>query len=220
MYYTATRSGATHCIGVATSSNPLGPFSPQGDPLICDDGGGGAIDASGYDDGTDRWILWKVDGNNQGGATTCQPNPPSGSEYKSTPIKIQKMARDAITLQGDAKIILDNEGASNDGVVEAPSLYKVPGGDYVLFYSAHCYAGDDYDIEWAWSSTIDGSYGDRGVLLRTADNRGVFAPGGLDIDPNGSNVVFHARLEPGQGGGGARHLYSGTLAINGRAVSI
>ena len=55
-----------------TSATALGPFTPQAQPLICNDAGGGVIDASGYDDGVNRWILWKVDGNSLGGATTCQ----------------------------------------------------------------------------------------------------------------------------------------------------
>ena len=62
-------------------------------------------------------------------------------------------------------------------------------------------------------------YTNRGILLRTADNKGIFAPGGVDIDPNGRNVVFHGRLQAGQGGGGARELYSAELTINGRSVS-
>ncbi|CAJ2513994.1 Uu.00g021130.m01.CDS01 [Anthostomella pinea] len=204
--------------GVATSPTAVGPFTANSAPLICDAAGGGVIDPSGYDDGVDRWIAWKVDGNNLGGATTCQSGTPSG-DYKSTPIRIQRMARDAVTLLDSAKTILDNEGAANDGVVEGPALYKIADGDFVLFYSAHCYAGDDYDIEYAFSSTIDGSYTNRGILLRTVDNTGIYAPGGLDLDPNGRSVVFHGRLAGNQGGGGTRELYSAELSISGRSVS-
>lgn len=218
MYYTAHRSGGSHCIGAATSATALGPFAPQSGPLICDDSGGGVIDASGYDDGVDRWILWKVDGNSLGGATTCQGGTPSGSAYTPTPIRIQRVARDALTLQGSASTILDNEGRANDGVVEAPALYKIGDGRFVLFYSAHCYSSDDYDVEYAFSDTIDGSYGSRGILIRTVDNRGVYGPGGLDIDPNGRSVVFHGRLNANQGGG-ARELYSAELTINGQSIT-
>ncbi|ORY60258.1 glycoside hydrolase family 43 protein [Pseudomassariella vexata] len=217
MYYTARQSGGSHCIGVATSRSDLGPFNPASTPLLCDAAGGGVIDASGYDDGTDRWIIWKVDGNSLGGATTCQSGTPSGS-YRSTPIKIQRMARDATTLLDGPKTILDNQGASDDGVVEAPALYKIPNGDFILFYSTHCYSSDDYGIEYAFSSTIDGSYGNRGSLIRTVDNKGVYGPGGMDIDPNGSSVVFHGRLAAGQGSG-TRELYSAAITINGHSVS-
>ena len=216
MYYTGRQSGGSHCIGVATSNTAMGPFTPRNTPLICNTAGGGVIDASGYDDGVNRWITWKVDGNSLGGATTCQGGQPSG-DYKPTPIKIQRMARDATTLLGAPKTILDNEGRSNDGVVEAPSLYKISDGNFILFYSAHCYSSDDYDIEYAFSNTIDGAYSNRGILLRTVDNKGIFAPGGIDIDPNGRNVVFHGRLQPG--GGGKREMYSAELTINGRKVS-
>ncbi|KAI1300600.1 glycoside hydrolase family 43 protein [Xylaria venustula] len=217
MYYTARRSGGTHCIGAATSATALGPFTPQAAPLVCDDAGGGIIDPSGYDDGTDRWLLWKVDGNSLGGATTCQGGTPSGS-YISTPIKIQRVARDALTLLDSPSQILDNEGASNNGVVEAPSLYKIADGNYILFYSAHCYSSDDYDIEYAFSSTINGAYTNRGILIRSVDNKGVFGPGGLDIDPNGKSVVFHGRVNANDGGG-IRELYSASLTINGQSVS-
>ncbi|OTA95508.1 glycoside hydrolase family 43 protein [Hypoxylon sp. CO27-5] len=217
MYYTAKQNGGTHCIGAATSTTALGPFTPQSQPLICDGANGGVIDPAGYDDGTNRWIMWKVDGNSLGGATTCQGGTPSGS-YKPTPIKIQRMARDALTLLDSPKTILDNWGASNDGVVEAPSLYKIADGNYVLFYSAHCYSSDDYDIEYAFSSTIDGSYTNRGILIRTVDNRGIYGPGGLDIDPNGKSVVFHGRLNPNQPNA-ARQMYSAELTINGQSIS-
>lgn len=218
MYYTARRRGGNHCVGAATSWSAKGPFTPQNDPLVCDDDNGGVIDPAGYDDGNNRWLLWKVDGNSRGGATTCQPGRPSGSYYYPTPIKIQRMARNALTLLDSPKVILDHEGRNNDGIVEAPTLYKIPGGDFVLFYSAHCYASDDYDVEYAWSSTIDGRYNDRGILFRTADNIGIYGPGHSDIDPNGVNMVFHGRLRPNEGGGGQRQLYSATLTFNGRQI--
>lgn len=216
MYYTAHKNGGSHCIGAATSATALGPFTPQGGPLICNDAGGGVIDAAGYDDGVNRWIMWKVDGNSLGGATTCQGGTPSGA-YKPTPIMIQRMARDALTLLDSPSQILDNEGASNNGVVEAPSLYKIADGNYVLFYSAHCYSSDDYDIEYAFSSTINGAYTNRGILLRSVDNKGIWGPGGLDIDPNGHSVVFHGRLNANNGNG-ARELYSAELTISGRSI--
>ncbi len=216
MYYTARKNGGNHCIGVATSNTAMGPYKPHDQPLVCDDGNGGVIDPSGYDDGKDRWLVWKVDGNSKGGATTCQSGRPSG-DYIPTPIKIQRMARDGLTLLDAPKVILDNEGRSNDGVVEAANLYKVPNGDFVVFYSAHCFSSDDYDIEYAWSSTIDGKYEDRGILFRSADHIGIYGAGHCDIDPNGVNMVFHGRENPNDGQA-ARVLYSATLHIDGRNI--
>ncbi|VUC36756.1 unnamed protein product [Clonostachys rosea] len=219
MYFSGKKTGGRRCIGVATSKSSSGPFTASETPLICDDANGGVIDASGYDDGKDRWIVWKVDGNALGGATTCQGGTPSGA-YKPTPIKIQKMNRDALTLVGSAKTILDNEGASNNGVVEAPTVHKISDGRFILFYSAHCYSSDDYDIEYAFSNTIDGTYSNRGILIRTVDNRGIYAPGGIDVDPNGKNVVFHGRTAPSGQGDSKRQMYSATLTLSSSSASI
>ncbi|RYP58295.1 hypothetical protein DL769_009015 [Monosporascus sp. CRB-8-3] len=218
MYYSARRNGGSRCIGAATSWTAMGPFVPQAQPLYCDDAAGGVIDPAGYDDGVNRWIMWKDDGNSLGGATTCQGGQPSG-DYRPTPIKIQRMARDALTLLDSPKVIMDHEGRNNNGVVEGPSIYKVRDDLFVLFYSAHCYSSDDYDIEYAWSDRIDGYYGDRGILLRTVDNRGIYGPGHMDIDPNGSFIVFHGRTGPNQGGGGTRYMYSAQLTIDGKRIT-
>ncbi|KAH8708957.1 hypothetical protein HC256_008887 [Beauveria bassiana] len=196
MYYAARRDSGSHCIGAATSNTVMGPYTPQNQPLVCDDTNGGVIDPSGYDDGNDRWLVWKVDGNSKGGATTCLPGIPSG-DYIPTPIKIQRMTRDGLTLLDAPKTILESEGRSNDGVVEAASLYKVPGGDFVVFYSAHCFSSDDYDIY--------------------ADHIGIYGPGHCDIDPNGVNMVFHGRENPNDGQA-ARVLCSTTLHFDGRNI--
>lgn len=124
------QTGGARCIGAAISSTSTGPFTPLDKPLICDQKNGGSIDPSGFDDGTNRWIMWKVDGNALGGATTCTGGNKSG-DYKPTPIKIQKVSRDGLKLQGSPKVILDNNGAGDDGVVEGPSMYKVQPGQYV-----------------------------------------------------------------------------------------
>lgn len=141
MYYTAPQKGGRHCIGVATSRSPTGPFSPQDAPLACNDAGGGLIDAAGYDDGTNRWVLWKVDGSALGGATNCIGGGTS-DVYISTAIQIQRMERDAVKPAGVPKTIFDNNGAGDDGIVEAPSLARA-GDGFVLFYSSNCYASDN-----------------------------------------------------------------------------
>lgn len=218
MYYTAPRKGGRHCIGVATSSSPTGPFAPHADPLACNDAGGGIIDAAAYDDGTNRWITWKVDGSALGGATNCIGGGTS-DVYIPTPIEIQRMARDGVTLLDAPKVIFDNNGAPDDGIVEAPSLYKAPDG-FVLFYSTQCYASDNYDIKYAWSSTIDGTYERKGTLLNSAGAPGVYGPGGLDVDIFGRVAVFHGRIAPNGGSTGDRHLFSAELNYNGLNVAV
>ncbi|KAK6844974.1 glycoside hydrolase family 43 protein [Apiospora arundinis] len=219
MYYTAAQKGGRHCIGVATSRSPTGPFSAHDSPIACNDDGGGLIDAAGYDDGTNRWIVWKVDGSALGGATHCIGGGTS-DVYISTAIQITRMERDAVTLAGPTKTIFDNNGAGDDGIVEAPSLARA-GDGFVLFYSSQCYASDNYDIKYAWSSTVDGDYERKGTLLTTAmTNNGIYGPGGLDIDWNGRTAVFHGRTSPGEGATGERSLFTAELSVNGQDVGV
>ncbi|KAK8077288.1 hypothetical protein PG996_003458 [Apiospora saccharicola] len=213
------RNGGRHCIGVATSRSPTGPFSPQDAPLACNDAGGGLIDAAGYDDGTNRWVVWKVDGSALGGATNCIGGGTS-DVYISTAIQIQRMERDAVRPAGAPKTIFDNNGAGDDGIVEAPSLARA-GDGFVLFYSSNCYASDNYDIKYAYSGTVDGDYQRQGTLLTTAmTNNGIYGPGGLDIDWNGRTAVFHGRTAPGEGSTGERSLFTAELSVNGQSVGI
>ena len=91
---------------------------------------------------------------------------------------LQAVAADGVTLQGAPVTLLDNDGVSDDGVVEAPSLVKSASGEYVLFFSSGCYSTADYTVNYAVSTGgIDGPYIRKGPLLATGDD-GLYAPGG------------------------------------------
>ena len=115
---------------MATSKYPQGPYDVTDQPLICDDAGGGVIDPVHFNDGSQNWIIWKVDGNALGGATTCTGGNKSG-EYIPTWIKIQRVSKDGLTLEGEEKIIYNHGGKGDDGVVEGPAMFKRKPGSYV-----------------------------------------------------------------------------------------
>lgn len=74
MYYSAStvKDKSKHCVGAATSKNVLGPYTPIGsEPLFCDLSIGGAIDAAGFKDGNQRYVVYKVDGNSLGNGGAC-----------------------------------------------------------------------------------------------------------------------------------------------------
>lgn len=74
MYYSASTVADTtkHCVGAAISDSVLGPYTPVGDePLFCPLSEGGAIDAAGYNDDGQRYIVYKVDGNSLGNGGPC-----------------------------------------------------------------------------------------------------------------------------------------------------
>lgn len=77
MYYSATTTSDTskHCVGAATASSVTGPYTAVGSTaLICPLSQGGAIDASGYNDNGNQYIVYKVDGNSIGHGGACGNN--------------------------------------------------------------------------------------------------------------------------------------------------
>lgn len=211
MYYTAAHvpitmdNGASrqpHCIGVATSTNPQGPFETiPGDAFICPTAQGGAIDPSHFQD-TDgqHYITYKIDGNNIGHGGVCgNSNPP----IVPTPIMLQKVGDDGITLIDAPVQILDRD--DGDGpLVEAPSIAKMWDGQYYLFYSSNCWNSLQYDIAYAVGPSVAGPYTKAGVLLNTGA-MGLQSPGGADLSPDGTKLLFHANVQQ------QRALFAATL---------
>jgi beta-xylosidase len=117
-YAAKSPSEGTHCIGVASASSPSGPFNPTSTPLACATAGGGAIDASGFQDtdGT-RYVVYKVDGSSLGGGGPCG----NADGSHSTPIMLQKLTSDGLSSVGSPVQILDR-GQSDGPLIEAPNL--------------------------------------------------------------------------------------------------
>ncbi|KAI9671697.1 MAG: hypothetical protein M1831_003225 [Alyxoria varia] len=202
MYFTAHSDRENkHCLGVATSRDPVGPYEPKNKPLLCQEDQGGVIDAAVYQDLSTRawYMLYKVDGNalaHQGECNTQWP------PFPSTPIMLQEMSLSGTWIRLGKKPIklLDNNGQDDHGIVEAPSLVKAPDGPYFLFFSRGCYLTDQYTISYATSDKLEGPYERRGDLLKTGVYGGeqLFSPGGAEVHLDGDNlkIVFHAGLEP------------------------
>jgi beta-xylosidase len=103
---------------------------------------GGAIDPSGFQDadGT-RYVVYKIDGNNIGHGGSCNNGV---APIVPTPIMLQQVESDGITLVGGAQEILTN-GEYDGPLVEAPSLSRISdpssaGGQlYILFFSSNCF---------------------------------------------------------------------------------
>lgn len=121
MHHTARdKVTGRQCVGAALSSSPDGPFRPVGDrPLVCPDAQGGAIDAAGYTEGGQRYLLWKSDGNCRGLDTWIHLQPTSwdGTRATGAPVRLIRQ---------------DPDPERDGGLVEAPTLVKRD-GRYVLF---------------------------------------------------------------------------------------
>ncbi|KAK5111197.1 hypothetical protein LTR62_005225 [Meristemomyces frigidus] len=217
MYYSAT-TGANpnqHCIGAATSSSITGPFTPVGSAaLICPTFQGGAIDAAGYWEAAtgQRYITYKVDGNSQGHGGACGNGV---APYVPTPIMLQPVsAADGYTLQGAPTQLLNNNGAADTGIVEAPSMTKV-GGTYILFFSSGCFTTGSYTVSYATSTSITGPFTRASNPLFATGVDGLNTPGSADIYRDGSHMLFHGNSPQGTG----RALYTAQIVINGNTVS-
>ncbi|GAB7362113.1 hypothetical protein MBLNU230_g2141t1 [Neophaeotheca triangularis] len=213
MYYSArvNSDNSKHCIGAATSTSVLGPYIPQGDkPLLCPLARGGAIDASGFKDSNgQRYIAYKADGNALSSGGPCNAVAP----YKPTPLILQPVAADGITLTGSPTTLLDNSGAPDQGIVEAPSIGKF-GDTYVLFFSSGCFATGGYTVNYATSSSVTGPYRRAARPLFQTGDYGLKAPGGMDIAADGGDhLLFHANNN------GVRSLYQAVISVKGNVVT-
>ncbi|KAK4921030.1 hypothetical protein LTR28_012816, partial [Elasticomyces elasticus] len=241
---TTAADTSKHCVGAATSRDILGPYTALPTPLFCDLARGGAIDASGFKDwadkgggwpsesdsttdggadatgpeysgggrGGDRYVVYKIDGNSIGHGGACRN---AVEPIVPTPLMLQRVAADGVTLVGDAVQVLDNGGAADDGVVEAPSLVKTAQGGFVLFFSSGCFATSAYTVSYATAASVAGPYTRRGALFRTDDAAGLTAPGSASVLWDTQHMLFHANYV-----GGGRALYSAMVAIEGDVVTV
>ncbi|RMZ09910.1 hypothetical protein D0862_03435 [Hortaea werneckii] len=215
MYYSATTTADTskHCVGAATATTVTGPYTPVGNSaLVCPLSQGGAIDASGYYDFATgkRYIAYKIDGNAIGHGGACGNNV---APYVSTAIKLQQVAaNDGVTLQGGATTILDNIGAADQGIVEAPALVK-SGSNFILFFSNGCFTKSTYTVNYATATSITGPYTRAASPLFATGQNGLTSPGGMDVFRDGKHMLFHANS------GNGRAMYNAVITINGKTVT-
>jgi beta-xylosidase len=119
-----------HCIAVATSPSPTGPFTVQANPFICQQASGGDIDAALFVDknGPDgpahaNYLLWKSDNNNLTGDAV-------------THIWAQPLSNDGRHLLGHPVQIFEPDQTWEGNIVEAPQMALAPDGSVWLFFSA------------------------------------------------------------------------------------
>jgi arabinan endo-1,5-alpha-L-arabinosidase len=183
LYFTATNfDPALQCIGVATSTNPAGPFVVRGkEMLVCPAREGGAIDASTFADDDGLHLVWKNDGNCCGHDTWIQTAP---------------LAADGLSLDGPVQKIIKQTQPWEGELVEAPTVVK-KGPKYVLLYSSNSYSDARYNVGYASAPALEGPWTKAAEPLLSSDSLGgrYIGPGGQDLvtGPDGQDyLVFHA----------------------------
>ena len=249
MYYSAVaqRSPKRHCVGAAVATAPEGPYKPLDTTISCAKefvpyhhflpfqelthytSQGGSIDASATLDYDGKmYVMWKIDGNNVGHGGNCN----NGVEpIVPTPIMMQEVSgSDGVTLIGSPKQILDR-GQYDGPLVEAPSMTRVQhptakgGWMYILFFSSNCYAGGLYDSSYAtsingiWNGGKDYEKSTKPLLVTGNLGGRLYSPGGLDVGPGASNVLFHADKDKSVS---TRQMWVGQITVDApnRRVSV
>jgi hypothetical protein len=196
LYYTAWHAGTgRQVIGVATSSNPAGPYTPAGSaPLVSQFSLGGAIDPSVYTDPLTRtkYLLWKNDGN---------------AVEQDTWIHIQQLSADGLSLIGSPTQLISQTLPWEGSLVEGPVIWP-RGGKYYLFYSANFFGSAAYATGFAVSDSLLGPYVKSAEPLARTEN-GVIGPGGPEIvtGPDGRTWMLY-------------HSWEGSMTLTHRSLSV
>jgi beta-xylosidase len=116
-FYSASRSGGTPCLGVASAARPEGPWRDRG-PVLCRPGGTIDVDPFTDADGS-RWLLFKRLGPGRG-------------------IYAIRFSERRLRAVGHARELIAPDAGWEQGVTEGPTLVR-HGGAYLLFYAGgHC----------------------------------------------------------------------------------
>ncbi|TAQ86286.1 hypothetical protein B7494_g5395 [Chlorociboria aeruginascens] len=212
LYFAApAKDSSKHCVGVATASTILGPYTAVPTALACPLEIGGAIDPSGFlDDDDTKYVVYKVDGNSVGNGGSCGN---TVDPIQSTPIMLQKMQANGVDPDGDPIQVLDR-GDADGPLIEAPNLIK-HNGIYFLFFSSNCYSTSLYDISYATTTDVLGPYTKAAKPLAVTNNPfQLTAPGGATATEDGTTLAFHGNCDAG------RCFYLGTLGYNENVLSI
>ena len=171
-----------HCIGIARSAVPWGPYVMDPKPWICPDGG--AMDPSRFTDPVSKkvYITYRTSLYRQ------------GSSMLSTPIMLQQVdPTDGSTKTGNAIELIDR-GAGEGPFLESPSLvYLKNAKEYVLTYSSHCSTVKEcYDVKTATSKNIEGPYKKVDEPMLTSENSHLWGPSSLTLNQDGSVAMVNA----------------------------
>ena len=136
LYYSApARRHGKHCIGVATSGRPTGPFVDRAaSPVVCWSERNGSIDPFPYVDGGLPYLLWKTEG--------------VAGRGEPTRLWSQRLTLDGLHLRDRPSELLHTALAWEQPIIENPAMFERD-GRYYLMYSAGRWWTSDYATGYA-----------------------------------------------------------------------
>jgi Glycosyl hydrolases family 43 len=204
LYFAARSVAGPECIGVATSTSPLGPYSStSSQPLECQTSMGGSIDPSVYvDQGGSLWLLWKNDGNATGQGVWLWSS---------------RLAPDGRSLAGPSAALLTTSAYWQQGVIENPDLVSIDGTLY-LFYSGGTWSDASYGTGFATCAGPAGPCTNRtsaGPLDPGVDAVGNGSLSTFPLIDGRTGIAWSAWADGDAAGGGSRTLFIGHIRIGG-----
>lgn len=193
-YFTARDATRRLSIGVATSDSPLGPWMDSGAPLIRNERVG-MIDSHQFQDRDGRrYLYWKADGND------LRPK-------ERTPIYVQELAPDGLSLVGRPAEVLVNDRAWEGDLVEGPWVVR-RGRYYYMFYSGNAFWNASYAVGVARSRSPLGPFvkKDETVLRRDENWMGPGHGSVVRAHDGRDYFVYHAWMRGRVGGKNPRML--------------
>lgn len=193
-----------HCLGYAYANAIQGPYIPNNSTWFCPGSNGNgdqSIDPDGFRDPVTgkRYVAFKW---NQASQTSrsetkraaiagCGPQQPP---WHPTPIMIQEVDQDGVTKIGNMTQLVDNDGDSDCGNTESPTMMRDALGRYVLYFSTGFFQAATYTVSYAVSTTsVYGPYTRASDPFLATGVYNMRGPGVADVLNDGLFMVLFAQ---------------------------
>ena len=213
LYYSALKSlknGKQHCVGAATGDNPLGPFEPMDEPLICPEQG--SIDVRPFSHDGKRYLVYKVGGHFN----------PLGTH--TSMIQIRDLDPTGTIVSDNHTTLITNTTAEYD--TEGPAMtISTDGKTFFLFFVTGYYQKDTYAIQYTSAPSPLGPFinADHETLFKTGTYNDVFllAPGAPSfINSTYMSFMTTAPNEQCEVGDLIRRMHTVQVSYNGDTVKV
>ena len=204
LYYSVGQGHKSHKLRVATSENPLGPYTDIGCP-ISDPAIPFAIDAHPFRSADGEWHLFYCrdfldsDDNVRPGTAIVADRLIDMTRLAEDEHVVARASRDWQRFRANREMY---GGVYDWHTLEGPSVLERD-GKYYCFYSGGCFENDTYGVDYVGADNVFGTYSDDKPhsprILRTVADR-VIGPGhnSFVTGPDGKTtyIVYHAWDKP------------------------
>ncbi|KAL9096692.1 MAG: hypothetical protein Q9165_001180 [Trypethelium subeluteriae] len=207
-----------HCIGIAYSSHPAGPYVPTDQPFHCTTGENSddLINPKSVNLNSSRYLLYKNDSSADAAKTSRlllqEVDQNEGKSHVGKPFDLIHPYPQEKTGQNGTK--------TSDHRTDGHAIFQNPATQqYVLVYVTGEPKTGGYQIDYATSATLTGKFEHQGTILQTGDYSGtaITSPGSPQfMNGNPTTMLFTSE----QGSTKHRQLFVAHLKFDGQKVEL